>query len=98
MAANIINKCASLCNVDTFMHSLIIYNMFKYDVKHITFSLNSTAASWCNLPAYLGKQYSHVDIQPYLIIINQSMTDGVFPVTLKQQLSYRYTNLVKTTI
>ena len=35
MAENIISTCDPLSYVDTFMYSIIIYDMFEYDVKHI---------------------------------------------------------------
>ena len=57
--------------------------MSEYDVKHIILSLKSTAACWDNFPAYLGKQCIDVYITPLTYILNQSMTEGIFPYMLK---------------
>ena len=98
IAANIINTCDPLSYVDTFMHSICICNMSEYDVKHITLLFKCTTAGWDNWPACLGKQCIDVYITPLTYIINQSMTEVSFPDMLKQQGSYRYTNLVKINI
>ena len=93
MTVNIINTRDPLSYVATF-----IYNMSEYDVKHIMLSLKSTSAGCDNFPAYLGKQRIDVYTTPLTYIINQSMSEGIFPYMLKQQGSYRYTNLVKRKI
>ena len=48
MVENIISTCDPLSYVDTFMHSIVIYDMSEYDVKHIILSLKSNAAGWDN--------------------------------------------------
>ena len=83
MAENIISMCDPLSYVDTFMHSIVMYDMCEYDVKHINLSLKNNAAGWDNIPAYLGKQCIDVYITPLTFILNQSMTEGVFPDILK---------------
>ena len=83
MADNFISTRDPLSYVDTFMHSIVIYDMSEYDVKHIILSLKSNAAGWDNFPAYLGKQCIDVYITPLTFILNQSMTKGVFPDILK---------------
>ena len=52
-------------------------------VKHIILSLKSAAAGCDNFPAYLGKQCINAYIMPLTYILNQSMTEGVFPDLLK---------------
>ena len=78
MAENIISTRAPLSYVDNFMHSIVIYDMSEYDVKHIILSLKSNAAGWDNFPAYLCKQCIDVYITPFTFILNQSITEGVF--------------------
>ena len=78
LAANMINARDPLSYVDTFMHSIFIYNMSEYDVKHIIWLLKSSAG-WVNFPAYLGKQCFDVYITPFTYILNQSMTEGISP-------------------
>ena len=72
--------------------------MSEYDVKHNILSLKRNAAGWDNLLAYFGKQCIDVYITPLTFILNQLMTEGVFPDILKQQESYHYTHLVKIKI
>ena len=83
LAANIINTRDPLSYVNTFMPSIIIHNISEYDVKHIILSLKSVAAGWDNFPAYLGKKCINGYITPLTYILNQSMTEGVFPDLLK---------------
>ena len=83
LAANIINTRDPLSYVNTFLHSIVIHNISEYDVKHIILSLKSVAAGWDNLPAYLGRQCINAYITPLTYMINQSMTEGVFPDLLK---------------
>ena len=65
------------------MHSIIIHNISEYDVKHIILSLKSAAAGWDNFPAYLGKKCINAYITSLTYILNQSMTEGVFPNLIK---------------
>ena len=74
LASNIINTHEPLSYAYTFMHSLFIYNMSEYDVKHIILSLKSTATDWDNFPTYLCKQCIDVYITPLTYILNHSMT------------------------
>ena len=57
--------------------------MSEYYVKHIIWSLKSTAEGWDNFPAYLGKKCIDVYITPLTYILYQSMTEGIFPDMLK---------------
>ena len=70
MTENIISTRDPLSYVDTFMLSIVIYDMSEYDVKHIILSLKSNAAGWDNFPAYLGKQCIDVCITPLTFILN----------------------------
>ena len=83
LAANIINTRDPLSYVNTFLHSIVIHNISEYDVKHIILSLKSAAAGCDNFPAYLGKQCINAYLTPLTYILNQSMTEGVFPDLLK---------------
>ena len=83
MAENIISMRDPLSYVNNFMHSIVIYDMSEYDVKHIILSLKCNSAGWDNFPAYLDKQCIDVYITPLTFILNQSMTEGVFPEILE---------------
>ena len=83
LAANIINTRDPLSYVNTFLHSIVIHNISEYNVKHIILSLKSAAAGWDNFPAYLDKQCINAYITPLTYILNQSMTECVFPDLLK---------------
>ena len=83
LAANIINTRDPLSYVNTFLHSIVIHNISEYDVKHIILSLKSAAAGCDNFPAYLGKQCINAYLTPLTYILNQSMTEGVFPDLLE---------------
>ena len=52
MAENIISTRDSLSYVDTYMHSIVIYDMSEYDGKHIILSLESNDACLDNCLAY----------------------------------------------
>ena len=83
MAENIMSTRDTLSYVNTFVHSIVLYDMSEYDVKHFILSLKSNAAGWDNFLAYLGKHCIDVYITLLTFILNQSMTEGIFPDILK---------------
>ena len=62
---------------------MAIPNYYENDVTLAINSLQNSSPGWDNIPTLIAKHVIYSYIKPLIFLINQSLTEGVFPDELK---------------
>ena len=62
---------------------MAIPNYYENDVTLAINFLKNSSPGWDNIPTLIAKHVIHCYIKPLVFLINQSLTEGVFPDELK---------------
>ena len=89
MVSSLASRIKSEKRPTTIIFKLII-NLFifpkltiKFEIESIISSINNSSSCYYELPASIMKQCTGSYIDPLILVINQSITQGVFPAELK---------------
>ena len=78
-----VNSCNPLDYIQSNVQSMAIPNYYENDVTLAINSLKNSSPGWDNIPTLIAKHVIHCYIKPLVFLINQSLTEGVFPDELK---------------
>ena len=62
---------------------MAIPNYYENDVSLAINSLNNSSPGWDNIPTLIANHVIHCYIKPLVFLINQCLSEGVFPDELK---------------
>ena len=83
LASSIKSENDSLLYFQTNKKSIYIPEIDKSEIESILSSINNSSAGYDELPASIMKQCIGSYIDPLILLINQSIAQGVFPAELK---------------
>ena len=78
-----VNSCNPLDYIQSNVQSMAIPNYYENDVTFAINSLKHSSPGWDNIPTLIAKHVIHWYIKPLVFLINQSLTEAVFPDELK---------------
>ena len=77
------NSFNPLNYIKSNVQSKAIPNYYENDVTLAIHSRKNSSPGWDNIPTLIAKYVIHCYIKPLVILINQSLIEGVFPDELK---------------
>ena len=83
MARNIHTETNKLLYVDSLNQSLHIPEIYSDEVRTIIANIPNSASDYDELPASILKQCTDLCLEPLTLLINLSLTQGIFPDQLK---------------
>ena len=78
-----VNSCNLLDYIQSNVQSMAIPNYYENDVTPAINSLKNCSPALDNIPILIAKNVIHCYIKPLVFLINQSLTEGVFPDEIK---------------
>ena len=83
LAKNIVSDINPLSYIQNNMHTIHVPEISENEIMSIIKTLNNSAAGHDELPVSIMKQCANDYIKPLTLLINMSITQGIFPEELK---------------